>query len=364
MYSVTFPHRKINIYLSSNLFNKGLLIKRLLCLIISLFFVFSYFNLYAKDDAGGRAAFTRSGWAGARYVAMGKAAEVIVDDVYAIYWNPAGLRELIQKEILTPEEIKDKARSGKIKSITEDDLTQFSEEDYSQFFIQIGISSAILDIDREAGFAGAAFNLFGGVCGVGYYGIQSRNIESRDEEGNYIKDLDYIASIGYLSYGWGMGVASVGVSLKALNERAGKISYYGLGSDIGAQIELVPLVKIGFVVQDIGTGLKPVKKYENIDNKYDFASPVFKLSGSITNRASDIIASISGIKKLEQDDFEVNFGFQYNIFKYTSLYLGLNDSLFSSGVSFRFFNIDLTYAYTFDKINYGNNNILSLTLVF
>lgn len=329
-----------------------------------LLLIIKYDFLYAEDDAGSRAAFTRGGWAGARYVAMGKAAEVVVDDVYAIYWNPAGLRELIQKEVLTSEEIKNKARTGRIGSITEDDLTKFTEEDeYTKFFIQIGISSAILDVDREAGFAGVAFNIFNGVMGIGYYGIQSRNIESRDYQGNYIKNMNYLASIGYISYGWGMGVASVGLSAKALNERIGDVNYYGLGSDFGTQIELVPLVKIGFVVQDIGTGLKPVKNYDNVENKYDFAMPSFKLSASMTNRASDMIASISGIKKLEQDDFEVNFGFQYNILKFTSIYLGLNDSHFSSGVSLRFYDIDISYAFTFDRIDLGYNNILSITLV-
>ncbi|MBN2038545.1 MAG: hypothetical protein JW864_00790 [Spirochaetes bacterium] len=332
-------------------------------LFILFFLIIGYNILYAENDAGARAAFTRGGWAGARYIAMGKAAEVVVDDVYAIYWNPAGLRELINKETITSDEIKNKARTGRINSITEEDLTSFTEEDYTRFFMQIGVSSAVLDVNREAGFAGVAFNLLNGVMGVGYYGIQSGDIESRDEGGNYIKDLDYMASVGYLSYGWGIGVASVGISVKGLNERIGNVNYWGLGADIGTQIELVPLVKMGFVVQDIGTWLKPVKNYENIDNKYDFALPTFKLSASITNRASDIIASFSGIKKLEQDDFEVNFGVQYTIFKYTTLYLGLNDSLFSSGISLKIFDVDLSYAFTFDKINFGYNNILSLTLV-
>jgi hypothetical protein len=333
-------------------------------IILNLLSVFFYIDAGAENDAGARAAFTRSGWVGGRYVAMGKAAEVVVDDVYAIYWNPAGLRELIQKEALSPEEITNKARSGKIESITEEDLIKFSEDEYSRFFFQTGISTAILDADREAGFVGVAFNVFNGVLGIGYYGIQSRDIESRDEQGNYTGDMDYLASTGYVSYGWGMGVASMGVSVKVLHEKIGKINYFGFGSDLGAQIELVPLVKVGFVVQDIGTFLRPVKSYENIDNKYDFALPVFRLSASISNRASNIIASVSGIKKLEQDDYEVNFGFQYNVTKYSSVYLGLNDSLFSSGASLRLFDMDVTYCFTFDKINFGQNHMISLTIVF
>ena len=329
-----------------------------------IFVIFFAFELFAENDAGSsRASFTRGGWAGARYTAMGKAAEVIVDDVYSIYWNPAGLRELLNKESLSQEEIKKRATSGDISTITEKDLTRFSEEQYSKNIVQIGVSSAILAVEREAGFAGVAFNLFNGVFGIGYYGIQSRNIEARDTSGEYQKDLNYMASVGYISYGWGIGVTSVGLSFKMLHEKIGDIEYYGMGSDLGTQIELIPLVKIGFVVQDIGTGLKPVKKYDNIENKYDFAYPVLKLSASLTNRASDLIVAISGIKKLEQEKFEVNLGLQYNILKYSSIYLGLNNSLFSTGISIKLFNMDITYAFSFDKIDLGYNNMLSLTLV-
>ncbi len=321
-------------------------------------------NVYAKNDAGVTAAFTRSGWAGARYIAIGKAAEVVADDVYSIYWNPAGLRELMHKKSLSPEEIQEKARSGKINSITEKDLTKFSEDEYSRFFVQVGISTAFLDLDREAGFAGAAFNLFNGVFGVGYYGIQSINIEARDEQGNKTGSLNYMASAGYLSYAWPMGVASLGVSFKGLNEKIGNVNYWGMGSDIGGQIEIMPLVKIGFIVQDIGTWLKPVSGDPDIDKKYNFTLPVFKLSASVSSRDSDIIASVSGIKKLEQDNYEVNFGIQYSIIKNISIYLGLNNSDFSSGLSVKLSGFDVAYAFTFDRIDSGYNNIVSLTMVF
>ncbi|MFH0976424.1 MAG: hypothetical protein V1874_11645 [Spirochaetota bacterium] len=332
-------------------------------IIFLMILVFKNMNVYAENDAGTRASYTRGGWAGARYVAMGKAAEVVVDDVYSIYWNPAGLRELLQKGALTSEEIKGRAASGNIDSISEKDLVKFSEDEYPKTFVQIGVSSAVLDADREAGFAGIAFNVFKGVMGIGYYGIQSRNIESRDESGNYIKDINYTGSVGYLSYGWGTGVASLGFSLKGLYETIGETRYYGCGADIGTQIELIPLVKMGFVIQDIGTGLKPVKNYDDTKNEYSFAYPTVKIGASVTNRASDMIIAITGIKKLEQERFEANLGFQYNILKNASVYLGLNDSLFSSGFSLRFANMNITYAFSFDKIDFGYNNTLSLTLL-
>ncbi len=316
------------------------------------------------QDAGSRASFTRSGWVGARYVAMGKAAEVVVDDVFAIYWNPAGLTELKVKRSLSPEEIRKKAESGDIKGLTEEDLIKFSEEDESEVFFQIGVSAALLDINREAGFFGFAINLFDGVLGVGAYSIQSRDIEARDESGNLINKINYNASIGYLSYGWDYGISSIGFSLKGLHEKIGEIEYVGSGLDIGAQSEILPFLKVGFLIQDIGTGLKPRENYENIEDKYDPASASLRLSAAIVNRTSDFILAVSGVKKLEQEEFELNMGLQYDVLKYITIYVGLNDTYFSSGVSIKILGMDISYAFTYDKINLGYNNIISARLEF
>ncbi|HDP79657.1 MAG TPA: hypothetical protein ENN21_02305, partial [Spirochaetes bacterium] len=143
---------------------------------------------YAANDAGSRASFTRGGWVGARYVGMGKAAEVTANDVFAIYWNPAGLSSLKARETLSQDEVSEKARRGEIKDITEKDLIRFSEEGSEKNFLQVGVSACMLDIEREAGFFGAAFNLFKGVGGAGVYTIQSRDIESRDESGAFVKN--------------------------------------------------------------------------------------------------------------------------------------------------------------------------------
>lgn len=316
------------------------------------------------QDAGSRASFTRGGWAGARYVAMGKAAEVIVDDVFAIYWNPAGLSELKGKKSLTPEQIKDRAKKGDMDKISEEDLIKFSEADTGRSFVNAGFSAAMLDVEREAGFAGVAFNMFKGVMGAGLLYIQSRDIEARDVSGNYLKKMNYAASTGFLSYAWNSGVSSFGFSIKGLNEKIGDVEYIGGGLDVGTQIELIPFFKIGFVIQDIGTGLKPMRSYENIKNKYDFGSPSLKLSAALTNRTSDFLIAVTGVKKLEQERYEFNVGIQYELYRQTSIYIGLNDSRFASGISVKIYGLDISYAFAYDNINLGYNNVVSLTLEF
>jgi hypothetical protein len=328
--------------------------------ILFLFILFFHLDLYAVTDSDGRVAFTRGGWAGGRYIAMGKTAESVVDDVYSIYWNPAGLRELLHKQTLTSDEIKKRAESGAIDSITEKDLTNFSEKEYSKLFVEIGASCTLLDPDNEAGFAGIAFSVFNGVLGIGYYGNYIKY--PKDAEVNSLKGKDSLSSAAYLSYGGGTGVASLGMSLKTIYVDNVNTRYYGLGADLGMQIELIPLVKIGIVVQDIGTGLKPAKNYDNTASRYDFTYPVVKIGASVTDRSSDFILAVSGIRKLEENGFKINFGFQYNIFKFTSLYLGVSSSALSTGISLRFLNMDILYAFMYDKEDYGYSNTLSFAL--
>ena len=98
------------------------------------------------------------------------------------------------------------------------------------------------------------FQLFNGVFGIGLYSIFSLDIETRDTAGNLTGSQDYIGSAGYLSYAWDYGVTSIGITLKCLYERIGNVQYMGGGADIGMQIYPLPFLKLGFVVQDLGTG--------------------------------------------------------------------------------------------------------------
>ena len=167
------------------------------------------------SGAGSRGAYTRGGWVGAEYVAMGRTAEVLCDDVYSIYWNPAGLTELRYTQLTTEKEIKEKAEKGRVDDISEDDLIRFSEEEKS-FSVQVGVTGALLDAGRTAGFVGAAINLPVGVFGIGAYTIFSTGIDRRDYNGVKTGELTYAGSACYLSYGVSLGVASLGVTAKGL----------------------------------------------------------------------------------------------------------------------------------------------------
>ncbi|MCX7678403.1 MAG: hypothetical protein N2316_04215 [Spirochaetes bacterium] len=321
-------------------------------------------SLLFSQEAGSRAAFTRGGFVGAKYAAMGKAAEVIVDDVFAIYWNPAGLVALKSKEHLTAEEIRSKAKKGDVSAVTEDDLIRFSDEEGPRTVIQIGASAALLDVEREAGFSGIAFTAFKGVVGMGVYGIQSLNIESRDESGNYVKSIAYRGGVGYVSYAWISGITSIGVSMKGLYETIGDITYTGSGVDVGVQTEVVPFLRVGCMVSDIASGLKPIKEYEYIENEYDFATPTIKVAVALTSRESDFVLAITGVRKLESKNYELNLGISYALADSISLYGGLNNSYFTTGISINILNIECSYAFSYDNVNSGYNNMVSVLVEF
>ena len=110
------------------------------------------------------------------------------------------------------------------------------------------------------------------------YSIQSLGIETRDETGLLTGTADYRGSAAYLSYAFSAGVSSIGFTVKGLQEKIADVSYYGGGLDVGIQTELFPFLRAGFVIQDIGTGLKTISKQPGISNEYDFGRPELRLS--------------------------------------------------------------------------------------
>lgn len=331
-------------------------------IIFSIISLFSLSNVFAMGG-GSRATYTRSGWVGARYVGMGMAAEVLVNDIFAIYWNPAGISELRGQKRLNISEIKEKARSGRADKISEEDLLNFSEDSQKNAFFQIGMSGAILDVERNAAFMGIAFDVVKGIMGIGVYSIFSVGIQGRDELGNATKEYDYVGSVCYFSYGLSFGVSSIGVSLKVLYELVGDMSYMGVGTDLGAQVYILPFLKVGFVIQDLGTGLHPVEEKNGVEQKYDVSYPTLKLGIAMSSDAG-ISVALSGVKKLEQEDYGFRIGLEYEIVKYFAIRIGLNNDSFTTGFTVEYNNWSMSYAFILDIVDYGYDNIISMMLMF
>lgn len=313
-------------------------------------------------NAGSRGSYTRGGWAGAEYAATGMAGEVLADDVFSIYWNPAGLTELRTRKNLSENQVTEKARQGNVDDITEEDLLNFSESSVDRLFLNLGASYTKLDFDRDAGFAGCAFNFFKGVIGFGLYSITSGDIETRDSSGNLTGHQNYSGSAGMISYAMQWNIVSFGLSLKGYYEKIGDSTYSGAGADAGFQLFLLPFLKLGVMVRDAGGFLKPQDAPDSED-RYDFFKPQIK-SGIAFLSDSGFKIALSGSKKLEQTGFEFGGGVEYDVTRFLTVNAGLSDNSFTAGFTMRLLSVDVAYAINIDKIDYKYNNTISLAILF
>lgn len=302
-------------------------------------------DVLAENGADRGALYFRNGWIGSENVAMGKACEAIVNDVFSIYWNPAGLRELEVSSNFGEQDSHSKEES----KITDEELLKFSEDESKDIFL--GASAVLLDDKSKAGFLGTSFIGFYGVIGIGIYSLY---IEAQP---GYSNDLNCYANAGLLSYGMSYGPASFGISLKLLSVKMEDSNSMGIGSDIGTQIEVIPLLKIGIVIQDIVTG---IKSESETGNKIDFTYPVLKFSTALDDIYGFTI-SITGIKAIK-DGFEINYGCKYSLYDGISIYIGLNDHvLFCTGISYTLFDAEIIYSFSYNKNDSRYINMFSLT---
>jgi hypothetical protein len=315
------------------------------------------------DGAGSRASFSRTGWVGAEYVAMGMTGSVIAGDIYSIYWNPAGLNELKRKKKLSENDVTAKARDGKISSIREKDLLDFSEDKSDAMFFDVGLSGSMLAESINAVFAGVAFGLFNGVLGVGAYTLGSANIALFDEFGTPNGTETYISGVSYLSYAWSMGITDIGVTAKGLYERIDDTTYLGGGFDFGVKVSVIPFLTVGFTVTDLGVGLKPIANVNNVKNKYDMTYPSLNVGASLNTDSGFMFAGTVS-KRLEQDGYILSVGVKYALAKYMNVILGMSDSCFSAGVSVKTFGFNIAYGFSFSKIDNGMNNTVSVSFLF
>ena len=313
-------------------------------------------------NGGSRGTFTRGGWVGSKYIAMGKTGEVLADDVYSIYWNPAGLTGLRYTQLSTSKEIKEKAEKGKVEEIRESDLIKFSEGEKS-FSVQIGLSGSRLMYGGTNGFLGMAINLPTGVLGVGVYTIYSGGIDRRDYNAYKTGNLIYSGTAFFLSYGVSLGISSFGFSVKGLYEKIGNSSYLGCGVDVGTQVYVLPFLKVGLMLQDLGTGMYPLEKRLGTRQKYNFSYPTLRLGiAIITNR--NFTLAVSGTKKIDQKTFGYGVGAQYDILKWVTVHIGVNNLVFSGGVTVHVIPVDISYAFTMDFIKKGFNHTVSASVLF
>ncbi|MDA3899565.1 MAG: hypothetical protein PF637_03490 [Spirochaetes bacterium] len=333
----------------------------------NLLYIFTAACLFSTslhgESTGVRGAFSRSGLVGAHNVAMGTAVEAISNDVFSIYWNPAGLTHLRRRKRSIREDVRINLHENKINKISERDLELLSD-DTPKFFFQIGSSATILQAEREAAFIGGAFNIYNAVLGIGAFGIYSDDIDTYNESGTHTGNTAYQAGVSYFSFAYPTEYASIGITAKGLYENIDHTNYAGSAFDIGIQTDFIPLIQIGFVVQDVGIGLLRANQLDNARDEYEFGKPVFRFNVAILSRTANMTVSAGLIKKFEDEGSEFKFGVKYDLFSNVSFLLGVKESLFSTGCIFTVFNSDFAYALSVDNIDLGYNHTVSFAYLF
>lgn len=300
-----------------------------LLIIISSILIFSSWSFSVQLGGAGASFLTIGG--GARPVALGGAYSAIDEGIQSIYWNPAGIANIIS---LSANVTHTKAFAG-------------------------------TSLENVA----AVFPVAGGAVGIGIEAFLSGEMDETTEEqpegtGYTFSCNDYAVGI---TYGRMMtDKFSLGISVKGINQNIAKVSSYGFAFDIGGIYRTaVRNIRFGFVLRNFGpdmryTGEPLVVDLENEDRdrgeratilsepyslpmsfQGGFAADLYSSSGSRVTLSGDII-------HLSDQPATFGVGLEYIFLDSYFLRAGYtekNSRGFTFGVGFRLSQAMLDYCY-------------------
>ncbi|MBI4777843.1 PorV/PorQ family protein, partial [Candidatus Desantisbacteria bacterium] len=209
------------------------MIKRVVSVLIIL--VLSVSFVEAKDLGKSRAAFLKIG-VGARAAAMGEAFCGLSDDISAIYWNPAGLSQLTQTEIMT------------------------THHSYFQ-----GINSeylAFVHPNKNQTAFGASLSMLG-INGIKRYDKSNNNLNSNFKADDMVMSLACSKMFG--------PCAAVGAGLKMVKQGIDDKNTNNLVADLGGLYHTpIHNLVLGATVQNIGINSSSNKKRGALDDQLPF----------------------------------------------------------------------------------------------
>ncbi len=275
-----------------------------------------------SGEAGAAGAYLRMG-VGARALGMGDAYTAICDDVYATYWNPAG-------------------------------LTQIQEH-------QIGTMYAIMSFDRKHNF----LNYAGGLgkdlgLGISWINFGVGGIEERDGRGNLIKEFESSESTYYLSLAKGLGEKfSLGGNIKYLGHKLLNNMASGFGLDAGVLFKPTEALSLGLMFQDIGSKVK-----WDTPSGHEDSFPLNIRGGAALRLLKDRLILATDLEKSQLQSMKFHLGAEYKIIKNLTARLGYNDKEFTAGAGFGFPVLRFDYGYAADRLRKGDTHRISILVRF
>lgn len=257
---------------------------------------------FAKEDGGQAGAFLDYA-ASARSMAMGRAHTGVAEDASATYWNPAGLSQLDQKDIVT------------VYSMLQE-KTGFGFFSYAQPALDMG------------------------TFGVSVVSLRSGNFEKRNALGNKEGAFD-IAETGVL-FSHGIVLQhriAVGTTLKYVRQDIDAYSDSGYGADIGAMIPLTQNLRMGLSIHNV---LAPELRLRSASDKYprDVRLGLKYVPGSRWVLAADM-------SKSSDRSLKPHLGAEWMMNETVALRTGLNETEVTAGLGVKFGDWGLDYAFGF-----------------
>jgi hypothetical protein len=247
---------------------------------------------------------------GARAIGMGEAYVAQADDVSSLYWNPAGLALMQERQ------------------------ASFS---YDQMYQGLSFQNASIGIPLENGAIGGSLSYLG-------YG----NIQGFDQSGQPIGNQTAYTGAATLGAAWLGNQWSAGVNMKGIQEDLASEKADGAAFDVGANAiypkpVLGGTLRLGAVVQNMGSGMKFEQQSDPLPMDWKVGIAAVQMLDKKLNFSLDYTDP-------KDDDPFVSGGFEYWLVPFIALRAGYVDnknegSGVRAGIGLRIKGVSFDYAY-------------------
>jgi hypothetical protein len=268
---------------------------------------------FAREDGGRPGAFLQYG-ASARSLGMGKTFVGIADDASSIYWNPAGLALLTDREISTM-----------FANLYEQ--TNFSFAAYAQPMVYID------EVMNE--------NHNYGTIAAGVVNLSSAGFQLRDGANNSVGTGGISEIAGMVGYARHITRNfALGGTFKLVRQDIDTSAASGYGFDLGFLGALTRNLVVGVSVQNL---VPPRLTVREVTNRYPFAATV----GFGYKLFQDKLLLAMDTNKTENRNWKFHFGGEYTIARTLALRAGVDETELAAGIGFkwRLYSLDYAFAY-------------------
>ena len=234
---------------------------------------------------------------GPRAVGMGGAFVSVADDPTATYWNPAGLAR-----VSVPER---------------------------HFAIQFQHNEWISDFRQE--FVGGATRIGPHSIGASFSGFYIGDIDGRDEFGQPTVAFGAYDVVVTGSYAHSItDRASAGASVKYIVSNIDDLTHFAFAADLGAQVEVVPDLRVGGAVTNLGKGITFIREQDDLPTAVQVGGS-YRLPQRLGN--GSLLVALDG-RKSRGDDAHALLGAEYDYAGLAQFQVGYRTGFDSEGLSF------------------------------